>query len=766
MLDPRLEPETPRTENGESRHADEQLTAFLMKTVEQIQSALSASGVVVAIRDAEGACCVASTGEAPAVGSRLQPDSAFTRACFESAEVVLCEDSEHDSRIHPAVAKSLGLRSAVAVPIPAQGTIIGVIEVFSPRPRDIRPADIDGLKAFADLFAGVLGPRSASIAPMPVAEASPNGSGSPSSQTQPPSEAPLLSPKADPPARVAPPPDTEEEDDPSSYSVSKNWFPREPRRFPREERADSSRSFLQSSSSGSASSPSTSARSDEKSTSTQISRGRAASVSFLVILFFFLFFFLFGTSRSMIISTSASSRAPEPPSPSDSGPHRTSLSTPGKVSGAERARAPSASRSDLPSSGIAIFPRSPQQNPDPAAAHLTSTPSEGDGVLNVDNSLGFTKSLAAPPHQQMLQDVPSENISSSAMISGAAKLDSFQFPIEPVNGVVLAAMSASPISNRSMTTSRPNFVLDHRLKGHSSWVTGVAFTSDGRRLASASWDQTVKFWDVYTGNELGTVGSKTKQVQALALSRDGHWLAAENSSDNVTVWDATTGREVRTLATDKSLGALGSNWVYSIAFSPDGRWLASGVDDKTVRIWDVTTGRAVRDLTASRRSVIYAAFSPDGRWLASGNDDRSIRIWDVSTGQEICTLNGHKKSIYAVAFSPNGRWLASASADKTVKIWDIAVGREVRTLTGHHSLVTSLAFSPDGRWLASGSWDKAIKIWNVETGQEIQTLIENGNHPVYSVAFDARGRWLASGSEDGAISFWRAGNPQDHSSLQ
>src|SRR5207253_7052088 len=114
----------------------------------------------------------------------------------------------------------------------------------------------------------------------------------------------------------------------------------------------------------------------------------------------------------------------------------------------------------------------------------------------------------------------------------------------------------------------PEFVLDRTLKAHSGWVTGVAFSADGQRLASGSSDQTVKLWDVPTGQETSTVATKIKEVQALAFSRDGHWLAAENSINTVTLWDATTRREVRTFPSNKPLGVLGSSWVYSIASVP------------------------------------------------------------------------------------------------------------------------------------------------------------------------------------------------------
>jgi WD40 repeat protein len=737
MPETRLKPEIYQPENNLNTH---QIFAFLVRTVEQIRSAMSASGAVIAVRDPEGACCLASAGEAPAVGSRLQPDSAFTRECFETGKVVLCEDTENDARIRPSIAKSLRLRSAVAVPIQAQGSVVGVIEVFSSRPSDIYPPDVEVLKEFANLVAPFIAPGA-----VPSAQPLLDGSALPSQGG--------LSSSAE--AQDGRPP-----------SVSTNWFPRESR-LPREP-ADPPSPLFERESAGSAALPSNSQRSAENSTAAQISRGRAASLSFFVVVFFFLFFFLFGASRPMTISKSFSSPAP-PASGSAKGD--APASRPREAAARETVRPQGRKRSGL--SPVSIPPSRGQEGKlaITASRELRAVSvRQGPGIASDVSSqsahdpAAISQDLKRPGALSNDEDIG--RLSSPATTTEGVKLEPFDVRVEPVNAAMLAATSPIPISSRPVSTSPPDFVLDRTFKGHSGWVTGVAFSSDGRRLASGSWDQTVKFWDVPTGQELSTVGKKIKEVQALAFSSDGHWLAAENSNDIVTLWDAATGREIRTLASDRPLGALGSNWVYSIAFSPDGRWLASGVDDKTVRLWDVTTGRAVRDLTGLRRSVIYVAFSPDGRWLASGDDDKSIRIWDVSTGQEIRRLSGHKKPIYAVAFSPNGHWLASASADKSIKLWDIAAGREVHTLTGHGNLVTSLAFSPDGRWLASGSWDKTVKIWDVETGHEVQTLTSAHNHSVYSVAFDSRGRWLASGSEDGTISVWRLSGAEDQTRLQ
>jgi WD40 repeat protein len=286
------------------------------------------------------------------------------------------------------------------------------------------------------------------------------------------------------------------------------------------------------------------------------------------------------------------------------------------------------------------------------------------------------------------------------------------------------------------------------LSGHESGVYSAAFSPDGSRIVTASYDDTARIWDPASGKEIAVLRGHDAPVWSAAFSPDGRRIVTASGDETARIWDSTTGIEIAVLR-----GHKGPVW--SAAFSPDGSRIVTASLDGTARIWDVARSNQIMVLRGHADTVNSAAFSSDGGRIVTASWDKTARMWDAASGKEIAVLRGHQEWVISATFSPDGRRVVTASWDKTARIWDTASGMEVTVLRGHESEVESATFSPDGRRVVTASWDKTARIWDAASGKEIAVL-QGHETRVESAAFSPDGGRIVTASEDKTARIWDA----------
>jgi WD40 repeat protein len=292
-------------------------------------------------------------------------------------------------------------------------------------------------------------------------------------------------------------------------------------------------------------------------------------------------------------------------------------------------------------------------------------------------------------------------------------------------------------------------------KGHTDLIDSVAISPNGKYIVSGSDDETIKLWDINTGELLRSFEGHTDEVWSATISPNGKYIVSASGDETIKLWDIKTGRLIR-----RFKGHVEP--IQVVAITKNGKYIISGSNDKTIKLWNIKNGRLVMSFEGHKGPVRSVTITPNRKYIVSGSWDDTIKLWNINTGKLIKSFKGHKDDVSSVAITPNGKYIVSGSSDNTIKLWNIKTGRWIRSFKGHTNSVWSVAITPNGKNIVSGRFDNTIKLWDINTRKILRNIntgkilrnFEGHTDEVWSVTITPNGKYIVSGSFDNTIKLW------------
>lgn len=321
--------------------------------------------------------------------------------------------------------------------------------------------------------------------------------------------------------------------------------------------------------------------------------------------------------------------------------------------------------------------------------------------------------------------------------------------------IAVLTIAIIPSTTAQQPKARPEKILD---------VWSIAVSRDGKSVAgSAGWWDTpgeIGVWELESYKPLWRFAAP-RGACSIAFSSDGKLLASGSWTGNVKIYD---------WAANKQVADFENGGVSRVVFSPRDEFLASAAEKKTLKLWDMKRLQHHANLQGDLLRFICVTFSPDGKKLLAGGGEfkpgevNHVAIWDVETKQQVMKLEGHEMAVVCMTYSPDGNTIVTGSADKTIRFWDAKTGAHLKTLTGHTHWIEALVFTPDGKTLISGSHDRTIRFWDVDTGAEKDGRIEMPGS-VRAVQLSPDGKSLFAGGGPKMLKAINLANPGDSAYL-